>query len=511
MKKVLPALRKKILRSYFIVVGMFGVVGTSLVLIALFSALALTPKVIQQNYASIEAVRHMNMAWSGLHSPPSYSHKSTEDLLKEFDQGLYFGLGNTIDQKQSPLIKEISLLWIEFKKNGPSTPLFEKMHRYLETLSDLNEKAMYNVVDEAERVKQKIIIGMILFFILALIITLFIVDSLSMRLASPLKAIAEVLRSKPRPGEKLRLPEPNSLEIRILTEELTSLWNRVSRLDQIKVEKVLQQSNQFENLFEAVEDAVIVVDTQGKVTHASLQMAELIGLSTEHIIGHAWNDLPSSSANYQKLRNMFWEQNRNSPVTELIGHQGETRIFAGRFRHVYSPKGEILSYIFLLHDITDVRQMDRLKAEFIGVLSSEINTPLTSLVTAVELLSTRKHQMDNTEKLLIETLAEDVSRIRAISQQLIQLGHLSEAAIKLHLESRDLAVMIPDWIRPFKLLAHDRNIELSFENLTTSQIYVDIDAEKFPWVVSNLLYNSIYAAPEKSHILIQINQIQNML
>ncbi len=239
--------------------------------------------------------------------------------------------------------------------------------------------------------RRVIVIGTALLYLVTFIITLLIVDSLSVRLAKPLKDIAEVLRSRIKPGERLRLPEPSSLEIRILNEEFSLLWERVGRADQLNLERILRQRNQLETLLSSVEDAVIALDNKGRVTHVNLRMAQLIGLGTDSIIGMLWSDLPSVSDNYFKLREVFREQVKESaPAFELQAEREGHKSFEFRIRDVTSQTGELISTIFLLHDVTEIRQRERLKAEFIGVLSHELKTPLQSLGTAIELLEQKK-------------------------------------------------------------------------------------------------------------------------
>ena len=123
-----------------------------------------------------------------------------------------------------------------------------------------------------------------------------------------------MLRSRIKPGETLKLPEPTSLEIRILNEEFSLLWERVSRADQLNLERILRQRNQLETLLSSVEDAVIALDNKGRVTHVNLRMAQLIGLGTDSIVGMLWSDLPSVSDNYFKLREVLREQGKEGAL-----------------------------------------------------------------------------------------------------------------------------------------------------------------------------------------------------
>ncbi len=284
------------------------------------------------------------------------------------------------------------------------------------------------------------------------------------------------------------------------------LWERVSRTDQLNLERILRQRNQLETLLSSVEDAVIALDNKGRVTHVNLRMAQLIGLGTDSIVGMLWADLPSVSGNYFKLREVFREQVKESALvfelqTEREGH----RSFEARIRDVLSPTGELISTIFLLHDVTEVRQRERLKAEFIGVLSHELKTPLQSLGTAVELLAQKKDSYDERTRFLIETLLSDVVRIRSVANQFIQVDHLPGAAIHIHPELTKLSELLPEWLKPLQLLATERGMTLQYEKEGEGDIWARIDPAKFPWVISNLLTNSIRVSPQGSTIKVLLS------
>ncbi|MGO9013569.1 MAG: sensor histidine kinase [Dissulfurispiraceae bacterium] len=499
---VLPPLRKRILHGYLAIVAMFGVMGLFFILSSVFIMAGTTPKMIHSNYDSIVAARKMQQAWNALHFSGAYQDLPDEVWIRQFDEALRFEQSNITEPGEDVIAGSIEQLWKQWKQGGQSDDRVIEMNSQLEHLTTLNEKGMFALVVKEGHVRRAIVIGTALLYFVTFIITLLMVDSLSVRLAKPLKNIAEVLRSRIKPGETLKLPEPSSLEIRILNEEFSLLWERVSRADQLNLDRILSQRNQLETLLSSVEDAVIALDTKGRVTHVNLKIAQLIGLGTDSIVGMLWSDLPSVSGNYFKLREVFREVKEGALVFELQTERDGHRSFEARIRDVFSPTGELISTIFLLHDVTEVRQRERLKTEFIGVLSHELKTPLQSLGTAIELLEQRKESYDERTRFLIETLLSDIVRLRSVANQFIQVDHLPGAAIHIHPELTNLSELLPEWLKPIQLLAAEREVTLHYEKEGEGDIWAQIDPAKFPWVISNLLTNSLRVSPVGSTIKI---------
>ncbi len=504
---VLPPLRKKILRGYLSFIAVFGVMCTFLILSSVYMATSITPKMIHANYDSIEAARKMQQAWNALHLTGAYRDLPGKKWMDQFNDALSFELSNIKEPGEDKAVHKIAALWYQWKQGVRSDDLTREMNDHLDDLALLNQKGMFQLVIRGGNVRRAFVIGVAFLFVLTFVITLLMVDALSSRLAKPLKDIAEVLRSRVKPGERLKLPEPTSLEIRILNEELSLLWERVSRSDQLNLEKILRQKNQLETLLSSVEDAVIAWDNKGRVTHVNQRMAELIGLGAESIIEMMWLDLPSMSDNYFKLREILRERGKeSSQVFELRTEKEGFRSFEARIREVYSPSRELVSTIFLLHDVTEVRQRERLKAEFIGVLSHELKTPLQSLGTAIELLAQKKELFDERTQFLIETLMSDVARIRSVANQFIQADHLPGTSILIQPELTKLSEFLPEWLKPFGLLAAERGVTLNYEKESEGDVWAEIDPTKFPWVISNLLTNSIRVSPRDSAIRVVLGR-----
>ena len=107
---------------------------------------------------------------------------------------------------------------------------------------------------------------------------------------------------------------------------------------------------------------------------------------------------------------------------------------------------------------------------------------------------------DERTQFLIETLLSDVVRIRSVANQFIQVDHLPGTSIHIQPELTKLSEFLPEWLKPFGLLAAERGVTLHYEKESAGDIWAEIDPTKFPWVISNLLTNSIRVSPKDSTI-----------
>jgi signal transduction histidine kinase len=185
---------------------------------------------------------------------------------------------------------------------------------------------------------------------------------------------------------------------------------------------------------------------------------------------------------------------------------GQKRSLSIRFRNVENEKKQISGKLFLFHDVTERRQTEKLRREFIGVLSHELKTPLQSLTICSQLLDDHKNVLSKEGQLLVDTINEDVSRIRAVANDFIQVGVENLSSLKLMLEQVYLNEAIPQWLKPFTVLARDKKIEIEFVSVEGEKSLAKIDQVKFPWVISNILANSIRISPSNTKIKVTLSQ-----
>lgn len=501
----LPPLRTKIRRSFSLLTILYALLGTFM-MASVFLAIGVTPKAIHMNYDSIESAVLMGQSWDALKTPEAYPKRTPKEWADQFENALKLEEGNITEPGEDELAKGTRALWDRSKTDlaKVTIPDSRRMHELLSGIISVNQKGMFRLAEDNERFGRTVFLGAIIFFVITLLLSYILGDSLANRLARPLKDMAEELRVGLTIDKKLRLPEPESLEMRILTNELLSLWRRLAEFRKVNVEELSAQTERLGTVLASVEDAILVLDNDGMVLHGSEGMLKLLNLALSDVVGQAWVDLPTGAENYLKLRGLLRADMVGDNAVELtVG--GKRMVYAGRHRNILTVNGANSGQLYLLHDITEMRHRERLKAEFIGVLSHELKTPRQSLGTAAELLGNRKDQYGDDMKMLVETINEDVSRIRAVANDFMQVGLADHHSLKLKLERTPLNQLLQEWIKPFKVLARDKNASVEFEQDGSAPVWANIDIVKLPWAISNLLANAVRVSQPGQKVIVRLN------
>jgi signal transduction histidine kinase len=158
---------------------------------------------------------------------------------------------------------------------------------------------------------------------------------------------------------------------------------------------------------------------------------------------------------------------------------------------VYDNENQLYGVLTILQDVTQFKELDRMKSDFIATLSHEFRTPLTSINMSVDILNQELlGPLNDRQKELINATKEDVQRLTKLARELLQLSKLESG--KLHFKNEELNVrsLIEFTTKPLQIQFQEKNVRL------VSEIPADLspliaDEQQLSWVITNLLTNAL--------------------
>ena len=143
--------------------------------------------------------------------------------------------------------------------------------------------------------------------------------------------------------------------------------------------------------------------------------------------------------------------------------------------------------IAVLHDITDIRGLEKVKRDFVQNVSHELRTPLTAIKGYVETL---EEEIDEQYKPYLQVVKRNTDRLIHIVQDLLLLSRLEEEAVRLEPEDVDLAAVIDNALSIFEGRAREKNIRLIRE-IEGGIPLIRADGYKLEQMFINLFDNAI--------------------
>ncbi len=172
----------------------------------------------------------------------------------------------------------------------------------------------------------------------------------------------------------------------------------------------------------------------------------------------------------------------------------------------FDDHGKPFRFIGSVLDITDQKLDEQRKNDFIGMVSHELKTPLTSMLAYQQLLQ-KKLLKDGGDEFARVALAKSNQQIRKMTTMIngfLNISHLESGKIQLKKETFDLRVLLEELMEDFRMITSTH--ELILKACDHPMLYAD--REKISSVISNLISNAIKYSPQGKVILVSCNADQ---
>jgi signal transduction histidine kinase len=155
---------------------------------------------------------------------------------------------------------------------------------------------------------------------------------------------------------------------------------------------------------------------------------------------------------------------------------------------------------FLIQGFEKLAEANRLKSEFLSIVSHQLRTPLSNLRWSLELLMSGKIGSSKKQGEYFEILKENSERMNELLKDLLIISRLETASFPLKISKFSFKEFLDSLIEQFSFYAQAFNlkIESKVENLNE----ISSDKEKLKIVIENLLDNAIRYSQKKGKIKI---------
>jgi CheY-like chemotaxis protein len=168
---------------------------------------------------------------------------------------------------------------------------------------------------------------------------------------------------------------------------------------------------------------------------------------------------------------------------------------------VRSPSGDYLGRLFVFVDLTQERQLDRQRADFLTVAAHEMRTPLTPLSMYLQTLERRLQRGQPLDPETLRKARRQVGRLEKLVQDLLDVSRLEAGRVELRTGPVSLDELVGEVVDDFRGSA--RHHELLIQR-PPSRLVVNGDRERLEQVVVNLMTNAIKYSPDGGRIEVRV-------
>lgn len=271
-----------------------------------------------------------------------------------------------------------------------------------------------------------------------------------------------------------------------------------------RAHQIKQQTQMFDSLLSNITDFVYAFDREGRFIYANRSLVDLLEITPDYIVGKTFFDLPypaelATTLHTYILRVVETKQQivDETPYTSPAGKPGY-------YEYIFSPvlddDGEVALVAGSTRDITERVLQARQKDEFLGIVSHELKTPVTSIKAYIQVLQKRLAREGNTSVVSHLAKVDDrINKLTALIGDLLDVTKINGGKLQFHEVDFMFDEEVAEAVEEAQRTTERHRITL---DCATGQT-IHGDKDRIGQAIINLLTNAVKYSPQADTIQVK--------
>ena len=357
-------------------------------------------------------------------------------------------------------------------------------------LIEINQKEMDRVAKLTKTTSDEAIITILFSAVFATGLSILTMMRFTRRIIEPAERLAQTVNQIGRGQLDLKIDVDTNDEIGELSREFNKMTERLRKFEEMNIDKILSEKQKSETIVESISDALIVCDSDNTIQLMNRSAEDLLRVKEEEVIGKPLSQFVPDKKFIGMLQSQKEGAEPISPYIQFM-YNGRQIYLRPHLSEIRTAQGTRRGVVLILQDVTQFKELDKMKSDFMAAVSHEFRTPLTSINMSVDILRQRLlGSITPQQEELLEASKRDCERLTKLVRELLQLSKLESGKIEFREETLDIRKVIGSAVQPLELPFKEKGVglRLSFdENLPL----LVCDEQQLSWVISNLVSNAL--------------------
>jgi len=274
----------------------------------------------------------------------------------------------------------------------------------------------------------------------------------------------------------------------------------------------LRESEAFlSSIIQTVRESLLVLDRDFKVISANDHFFKTFKVNSQETLGKLLYDLGNGQWNIEKLKELLIKiLPTNNPVLDFeveheFPHIGKKLMLLNAYR--VELEGQYKDRILIaIEDITERREIERRKDDFLSIASHELKTPLTSIKGFMQMLKRLQPSgLPDQYHSIFDKVSISIERLNNLITDLLDVSRIQSGNIEIHKDVLDFDKMVTETVDQMQTLSSSHQIICT----GTTGVKVKADEQQLVQVLNNLLANAIKYSPDSREIYVHISKVSD--
>lgn len=425
---------------------------------------------------------------------------------------------NITEIYEKEITQELRINFKAYQTNPSDAFIQSKIRKDIFKIMDMNMQAIQRKSELAKRTADSAVLGIFITGTLCFLIAFVLLVNLPANIADPIKELTQSIQQIATKNYAERVHFESHSEFGQLAKSFNAMAEKLEEYNNSSLAKLMMEKKRIETLIDKMHDPVIGLDENMLIIFANEEATNILGLPYSELIGFPSKDLALKN---DLLRELIKDVH---PVDEAAVSIKPIKIYANDKESYFErdvqhitiiPTGELrpktIGHVILLRNVTEYKELDFAKTNFIATISHEFKTPISSIKMSLQLLENEQiGKLNEEQKNLLESIKDDATRLLKITGELLNMTQVESGNIQLTILPVNPKDILQYAINATKTQAEQKQIIFEID-CPDSIPPILADSEKTAWVITNLISNAIRYSYDHSSVYLMIRETENQV
>ncbi len=326
--------------------------------------------------------------------------------------------------------------------------------------------------------------------------------------------LTELEQEKARLDRVAKLLITKDLELQRAYDQLEQAYNDVIK----EKDTLLVERNRIMHVVSGIADAVIALDNEGKIIMFNQSAQRVTGCVESEVFGKPFDSVLQLKTKEESLN----ERLHAAPVPNESGvvldqKAAQIDCLSGKVMwadvlatRVTGRSGVNVGYVVTLHDVSERRQLEEMKLDFVSMAAHELRTPLTAIVGYLAVFTKENEgKVAPDQLMLLNRVNISAQRLRGLVENLLSVTKIERGALSMSPEPIDWVQNVTQIVEEFQLQAQEEGVTLTFAKPNVDVPKIHVDVLRINEVLINLISNAITYTPKGGSVAVSIQAQDN--
>jgi len=290
-----------------------------------------------------------------------------------------------------------------------------------------------------------------------------------------------------------KIPRVKRARLRKIVNLMSVITQTISDLGIQKMLLAKQSKEYLNKLINSVSDCIISLDADGTIVMSNEICFEVFGCPREKFYGRFLMDFLVNGEDLQGCKNRLESGVADNCRAEFTALRNDRTTFPVQLSisRVNDEEGEATGYVVVLRDVTEEKQVEKMKEDLVGMLTHDMRNPILAINKTLELLSGgRLGPVNDNQKKIMKLAINTNDQLGSMVNAFLDIFRDDNGRFELHRNFCDMNEMLSSCIEDVALFLEDKRLEVSFE---TKEPVIELNCDHFriKRTFGNLLSNAV--------------------